>query len=58
VRILTPDQYRREAELVEQAAALISLLSDKEEMLATARLLRLRADETERDSTTRRTQHR
>lgn len=41
---LTPGHYRREAELVEQAAASISLQSDKEELLATARSLRLRAD--------------
>jgi hypothetical protein len=42
--ILTPERYRREAELAEQAAASISLQSDKEAMLATARFLRLRAD--------------
>jgi len=42
--IWTPDHYRREAELVEQAAAAISLQSDKEVLFATARSLRLRAD--------------
>ena len=42
--ILTPDHYRRQAELVEQAAASISLRSDKEKLLETARALRMRAD--------------
>ncbi len=46
MRIMTPDECRREAELFEQAAAAISLLSDKEELLTTARSLRLRADVT------------
>ena len=44
---LTPDHYRRKAELAEQAAASISLRSDKEKLLETARALRLRADEME-----------
>ena len=41
---MTAHEYRREARLVEQAANVISLQSDKEELLATARSLRLQAD--------------
>lgn len=41
---LTPDDYRREAALAEQAAAAVSFQPDKESLLATARSLRFRAD--------------
>ena len=44
MRTLNADHYRREAELVEQAAAQISLRSDKETLLARARSLRLHAE--------------
>lgn len=40
----TPNDYRREAVLFEEAARWISLQSEKEELLAAARSLRLRAD--------------
>jgi len=44
---VSPEQYRREAELVERLAASISLRSDKQNLLAQAQTLRRRADHVE-----------
>ena len=47
----SPEYYRRQADLTDQAARSISLSTDKESLLGQARALRERADvlETERD---------
>lgn len=43
----SPSHYRREAKLVEDLAASISLRPDKEHLLAEAQALRRRADQLE-----------
>ena len=41
---MVAEHYRREAQLIEQAARCVSLRSDREELLAEARSLRRRAE--------------
>lgn len=45
--IESPNEYRREADLVEKVAQLISLYADKQALLEQAKSLRRRADEVE-----------